>query len=108
MLAVYTMTVWPVVANQVSACSPARTLALANLIYIAEVLFFVWTVAYNFVPGGVYTREHTDWLIAIVMIFILLGIKSGLIFILILLLFGQYMVVELENLKSTLGFNKHL
>jgi hypothetical protein len=64
-------------ANQVSACPPGRTLALANLVYIALCLFLVWTVAYNFVPGGVYTREHTDWLVLIVIIFIFMGLKSG-------------------------------
>lgn len=63
--------------NQVSACPPGCTLALANFVYIAEMLFSVWTVAYNFVPGGVYTREHTDWLVAFVMFCILLGLKSG-------------------------------
>ena len=77
LLGVYTLSVWPTMVNQVSACPPGRTLVLANLVYIAQVLFQVWTVAFNFVPGGVYTREHTDWLILIVMGFILLGLKSG-------------------------------
>ena len=77
LLGVYTLSVWPTMVNQVSACPPGRTLVLANLVYIAQVLFQVWTVAFNFVPGGVYTREHTDWLILIVMGLILLGLKSG-------------------------------
>ncbi|XP_076447003.1 PGAP2-interacting protein-like [Babylonia areolata] len=77
LLAVYTLSVWPRMVNQVSACPPGRTLALANLVYIVQVLFLVWTVAYNFVPGGEYTREHTDWLIAAVMASILLGLRSG-------------------------------
>ncbi|KAL8599854.1 hypothetical protein ACOMHN_038427 [Nucella lapillus] len=77
LLAVYTMSVWPRMVNQVSACLPGRTLALANLVFVTLVLFLVWTVAYNFVPGGVYTREHTDWLIGAVMTFILLGLRSG-------------------------------
>ena len=76
-MAIYTMSVWPTMVNQVSACPPGRTLALANIAYITQVLFLVWTVAFNFVPGGVYTREHTDWLILIVMGFIFLGLRSG-------------------------------
>ena len=76
-MAIYTLSVWPTMVNQVSACPPGRTLALANIAYITQVLFLVWTVAFNFVPGGVYTREHTDWLILIVMGFIFLGLRSG-------------------------------
>ncbi|PVD34675.1 hypothetical protein C0Q70_05952 [Pomacea canaliculata] len=77
LLGIYTLSIWPSMINQVSACPPGCTLALANFVYIAEMLFSVWTVAYNFVPGGVYTREHTDWLVAFVMFCILLGLKSG-------------------------------
>ncbi|KAK7498732.1 hypothetical protein BaRGS_00010109 [Batillaria attramentaria] len=76
-LGVYTASIWPAMVNQVSACAPGRTLALANLVYIVEVLFLVWTVAFNFVPGGEYTREHSDWLIGAVMLFIVLGLRSG-------------------------------
>ncbi|XP_041359038.1 PGAP2-interacting protein-like [Gigantopelta aegis] len=75
-LAVYTMSVWPWMYDKISQCPPA-CLTLSLLIFIIEILFFVWTVAFNFVPGGVYTREHTDWLIAAVMLLILIGLKSG-------------------------------
>ncbi len=53
--------------DRVSQCPPARTVVLAMVVWLVEILFSVWTVAYNFVPGGEYTREHTDWLIAVVM-----------------------------------------
>ncbi|XP_071087811.1 PGAP2-interacting protein-like [Haliotis cracherodii] len=74
-LAVYVMSVWPKLFDQMSGC-PATSLTLAMVVYVAEVLFGVWTVAYNFVPGGVYTREHTDWLIGFVMVMILFGLYS--------------------------------
>ena len=34
------------------------------LIYNLMVLFHVWVVAYAFVPGGPLVREHTDWVMA--------------------------------------------
>lgn len=43
--------------------------------------FLVWTVAFNFVPLGVYTREHTDILIAINMLGIFAGLFAGTDFI---------------------------
>lgn len=42
-------------------CPMARTMGMTALLHILHLLFGVWTVAYNFVPGGEYTREHTDW-----------------------------------------------
>ena len=67
-MAVYTMSVWPAMIDRATSCPPGRTLALAAVTYVCETLFSVWTVAYNFVPGGVYTREHTGYLIAFAMI----------------------------------------
>jgi hypothetical protein len=46
------------------------TLTLANIVYIVLTLGSVWVVAYNFVPGGEYTRERTDVLVGIAMAFI--------------------------------------
>jgi hypothetical protein len=59
----FLMSQWLVLMDQLAQCPVARTLCLAMLVWLVEVLFHVWTVAFNFVPGGVYTREHTDWLI---------------------------------------------
>ncbi|CAG5122553.1 unnamed protein product, partial [Candidula unifasciata] len=66
-LAFLTMSLWPVVVEIVTRSSPALCLTVAGATYIFQCLFWVWTVAFNFVPYGVYTREHTDWLIGIVM-----------------------------------------
>ncbi|XP_064608784.1 PGAP2-interacting protein-like [Liolophura sinensis] len=76
-LAVVTFSLWPEITENLTLCPPARTLFVAMVIYLVEIFFFVWTVAYNFVPGGVYTREHTDYLIICVCVFIFLGLLSG-------------------------------
>lgn len=67
-LAVYTTSIWPMMLDRLTTCPPVRTLLVASLVWLVEILFSVWTVAFNFVPGGVYTREHTGWLIAAVMV----------------------------------------
>lgn len=61
--AVYTMSIWPEFVYRLSLCPPAKTASLAVLVWLIEMLFSVWTVAYNFVPGGTFTREKTSWLI---------------------------------------------
>ena len=60
-----------------TSCAPARVVLTAVTTYVAEVLFSVWTVAYNFVPGGEYTREHTDYLLAFVALTIGLALFTG-------------------------------
>jgi len=77
MLGVYAMSVWPEMTDRVSRCPPGRTLFLAIFVFMFQNFFLVWTVAYNFVPLGVYTREHTDILIAINMMSILVGLFVG-------------------------------
>ena len=77
LLAVYTTSIWPMMLDRLSTCPPVRTLLLAALVWLVETLFSVWTVAYNFVPGGEYTREHTGWLIAAVMIMLGLATLLG-------------------------------
>lgn len=72
-LAVYTMSIWPEMIDRVTLCPPGQTLFIAMLTVVCEVLYSVWTVAYNFVPGGVYTREHTGWLIGFLMFSIALA-----------------------------------
>ena len=77
MLATFTLTCWRPLVEAATACPPARTMGVVLLVWLVETLFSVWTVAYNFVPGGVYTREHTDWLIGIVMLGIGLGLYAS-------------------------------
>ena len=77
MLAIYTMSIWPEMVDRLTLCPPARSTVVVIVTYLLEIFFFVWTVAYNFVPGGVYTREHTDFLIAAVMLSIFMGLFIG-------------------------------
>jgi len=72
-----------------TTCPPVRTLLLAAFVWLVEILFSVWTVAYNFVPGGVYTREHTGWLIAAVMVML------GLATLLGSLCFHSFLIISL-------------
>ena len=78
-LATYTISIWPDLVDRVTTCNPA-IMGFSALFYIVEVLFFVWTVAYNFVPGGVHTREHTDWLIGFIMVTIGLAMFTSIVF----------------------------
>lgn len=63
----------PLVANA-SKKSPALTFGLGFFIYNLLVLFHVWVVAYAFVPGGPLVREHTDWVVITMMLFIGAGV----------------------------------
>ncbi|CRK26021.1 hypothetical protein BN1708_004085 [Verticillium longisporum] len=54
--------------------NPVITFGLGFLFYNFLVLFSVWVVAYAFVPGGPYVREHTDWVMATMMLLIGLGV----------------------------------
>ncbi|KAK6582736.1 hypothetical protein PZA11_005144 [Diplocarpon coronariae] len=57
--------------------SPATTFGLGFLLYNFMVLFHVWVVAYAFVPGGPLVREHTDWVMLTMMLFIGCGVFSS-------------------------------
>ncbi|XP_014771651.1 PGAP2-interacting protein isoform X1 [Octopus bimaculoides] len=76
-LAVFTLSIWPHMVSRAIQCPPGRTIFVCMLTWIIESLFFVWTVAYNFVPGGVYTREHTDYLISFIAVTLLSGYFTG-------------------------------
>lgn len=43
-----------------SRAGPAVVFGSAMAVYVILMLAGVWTVAYAFVPGGVYLRERTD------------------------------------------------
>ena len=47
---------------------PIRSMTVFSLFFFIELLWNVWSVAYNFVPGGEVTRERSDVLIAFIMI----------------------------------------
>ncbi|KAM7440366.1 Protein cwh43 [Porites harrisoni] len=76
-LGVYTMSVWPAMIDRLFCRPVARTLTLANVVYIVLTLGSVWVVAYNFVPGGEYTRERTHVLLGITMVLIGLALMTA-------------------------------
>jgi endonuclease/exonuclease/phosphatase family metal-dependent hydrolase len=55
---------------------PALTFGTGFLIYNFLVLAHVWVVAYAFVPGGPVMREHTDWVMTVMTIFLGLGVLN--------------------------------
>ena len=62
-LAVFCMSLLPTVLSMAAESSNgrlARTYTLAFFVTCLLYLASVWTVAYAFVPGGVYLRERTD------------------------------------------------
>ncbi|XP_033632255.1 PGAP2-interacting protein-like [Asterias rubens] len=77
LLSMYTMSVWPEMIDRLTSCPPAKTLTFAMAIYLVEMLFSVWTTAFNFVPGGAITREMTLLLAAFVMFNILRALLFG-------------------------------
>lgn len=76
-LALYTMAIAPVFISNAIRHSPAHTFGLGFLVYNFLVLAHVWVVAYAFVPGGPLMREHTDWVMTAMMLFIGCGVFSA-------------------------------
>ena len=59
--AIFCMSIVPTIFQRAASSGHvARTFFTAFLVYCLLVLASVWTVAYAFVPGGVYLRERTD------------------------------------------------
>ncbi len=59
-LAVYVASLWPLLLRRIVTFPPHRIFAVVVSTYFFYMVLSVWVVAYNFVPGGVYTRERTD------------------------------------------------
>ena len=77
-LAAYLMAASVPLIGSAARKSPATTFGLGFLAYNFLVLFHVWVVAYAFVPGGPLVREHTDWVMTTMMIFIGCGVFSSM------------------------------
>ena len=75
-LTIYLMAITPALFSHAVRFSPASTFGLGFLVYNFMVLFHVWVVAYAFVPGGPFVREHSDWIMATMMIQIGAGVFS--------------------------------
>ena len=73
------MSVWPYMLDRlVSTGATARVMTLSVALHYILLFYSVWTVAYNFVPGGVYTREHTGWGLSVMIICVGLACLTGL------------------------------
>ena len=69
-LAVYLMSIFPCIMSKVYRCPQGPVLGFGFLSCVVLLLGSVWTVAYNFVPGGEFTRERTHIVIAVAMVMI--------------------------------------
>ena len=78
MLTVYIMGVAPSLISSASQHNPAITFGFGLFLYNFLVLFHCWVVAYAFVPGGPLVREHTDWVMITMMLFIGAGVFSSM------------------------------
>ena len=76
-LTFHLMRVAPVLLSSAAQHHPAQTFGLAFFVYNILVLAHVWIVAYAFVPGGPLMREHTDWVMAAMMICIGIGLYNA-------------------------------
>lgn len=59
-LAIYTMSLWPMLSKRFVSHNPGKAIPLAMAVSFLLTLLSVWVVAYNFVPGGIITRERSD------------------------------------------------
>ncbi|KAJ7773105.1 Frag1/DRAM/Sfk1 family-domain-containing protein [Mycena metata] len=80
-LAIFIMSVIPIVLRRASAAAGSRgestgkVYFTAMLVYCLLGLASIWTVAYAFVPGGVYLRERTDIVLVLQMACLSLAFK---------------------------------
>ncbi|OMJ25184.1 Protein cwh43 [Smittium culicis] len=75
-LALYVSSVTPLILGFVSKCPPGKTISVAFVFYNILVLASVWTVAYEFVPGGPILRERTWVFMTAMMLFIYCGVST--------------------------------
>lgn len=73
-LAVYTGSLWPLMAKRVVHFPPHKVVPLAMVVVVFYMVLSAWVVAYNFVPGGTVTRERTD--VMLVMLVLCCGAAS--------------------------------
>ncbi|KAJ2958189.1 hypothetical protein NQZ79_g6209 [Umbelopsis isabellina] len=76
-LGAYLTSILPAVIGSMVQHPPFKTLLTATMIYNLLCLAHVWVVAYEFVPGGVYARERTNWILTAIMLMLGLGISNA-------------------------------
>lgn len=70
------MSLSPALISSAVRHNPAVTFGLGFLFYNFMVLAHVWVVAYAFVPGGPLLREHTDWIMATMVLMLGSGVLA--------------------------------
>lgn len=75
-LATYLVTAGPTLIRSAVRHGP-MTFGVGFLTYNILVLAHVWVVAYAFVPGGPLMREHTDWIMTAMVLFIGAGFYAA-------------------------------
>ncbi|KAG0181862.1 hypothetical protein DFQ28_005065 [Apophysomyces sp. BC1034] len=76
-LGVYLMSIMPALVKAIAAHGPFKTLFTSFMIYNILCLAHVWVVAYAFVPGGVYARERTNWVLGTLMFLLGCGVHNA-------------------------------
>ncbi|KAG0049785.1 hypothetical protein BGZ83_005404 [Gryganskiella cystojenkinii] len=74
---VWVLSLFPTLIRAVGRQSPGRTMLVAMLVYNFLALASVWTVAYAFVPVGVWMRERTDLVILAMQACLFVGIQNA-------------------------------
>lgn len=76
--AVYLAGVTPAVLRKAHATNrPGLVFGLGGLVQVAILLAHVFIVAYAFVPGGVFFREHYDYVLGVLTVLVALGAVSA-------------------------------
>lgn len=76
-LGMVTTSLMPVLVRSLTAHGAFKTLFTSFMIYNVLCLAHVWVVAYAFVPGGVYARERTNWVLGSLMALIGCGVYNA-------------------------------
>ncbi|KAI9754884.1 MAG: hypothetical protein M1815_005383 [Lichina confinis] len=76
-LAAYLMAIIPTLIGSAVRQAGPWVFGVGFLVYNVMVLAHVWVVAYAFVPGGPIMREHTDWVMAAMMLLVGAGVFSA-------------------------------
>lgn len=76
-LGFYLMSIMPATMRAITTHPPFKTLLTGFMVYNVLCLAHVWVVAYAFVPGGVYARERTNWVLASVMLLVGCGVYNA-------------------------------
>jgi hypothetical protein len=76
-LGMYAMSLVILMTRALTMHASQKTLLTAYMVYNFLCLAHVWVVAYEFVPGGEYARERTNWVLFFTMLFLGFGVYNA-------------------------------